>query len=40
MEGDHLKDRDIDGKIVLTWILQKWNWGGEEGGGMNWLDLA
>jgi hypothetical protein len=33
-EGDHLKDRDVDGGIILKWILEKWD------GGMDWIDLA
>jgi len=27
--GDHLEDSGIDGRIMLRWILSKWN-GGEE----------
>ena len=23
--GDHLKDADVDGRIILQWILQKWD---------------
>jgi hypothetical protein len=23
-EGDNLKDADVDGRIMLKWILQKW----------------
>jgi hypothetical protein len=23
-EGDHLKTPDIDGRIILTWISEKW----------------
>ena len=30
--GDHLEDPGIDGRIVLKWILQKWD------GGMDWID--
>ena len=24
-EGDHLDDRDVDGRIILKLILEKWN---------------
>jgi hypothetical protein len=34
-EGDNLKDRRIDGKIILKWILEKCDCG-----GMDWFDLA
>jgi hypothetical protein len=33
-EGDHLKDPDVDGRIILKWILEKWC------GGMDWIDMA
>ena len=33
MEGDHLKDPDIDGRMMITWML-KWD------GGMDWIELA
>jgi hypothetical protein len=23
-EGDHLRDTDIDGRILLKWVLKKW----------------
>jgi hypothetical protein len=26
-EGDHSEDPGIDGKIILKWILEKWNVG-------------
>jgi hypothetical protein len=25
MEGDRLEDADIDGRIILNWILRKWD---------------
>ena len=25
-EGDHVKDIDVDGRIILKWIVQKWDW--------------
>ena len=33
-ERDHLEDPDIDRRIILKWILRKWN------GGMDWIELA
>jgi hypothetical protein len=24
-EGDHLEDPDVDGRITLTWMFEKWN---------------
>jgi hypothetical protein len=32
-EGDHLGDRDVDGRIILKWI-KKW------AGDMDWIELA
>jgi hypothetical protein len=26
MEEDHLKDQSVDDKIILKWILGKWDW--------------
>jgi hypothetical protein len=33
-EGDHLNDPNVDRRIILKWIFQKWN------GCMDWIDLA
>jgi len=33
-ERGHLENPDIDGRIILKWILRKWD------GGMDWIDLA
>jgi hypothetical protein len=33
-ERDHLKDKGVDGRIILTWIFSKWN------RDMDWIDLA
>jgi hypothetical protein len=33
-EGDQLEYLDVDGMIILKWILEKWE------GPMEWIDLA
>jgi hypothetical protein len=33
-EVDHLEDRSLDGRMIIKWILEKWD------GGMDWIDLA
>jgi hypothetical protein len=33
-EGYHLEDPGVDGRIILTFIFEKWDW------GMVWIDLA
>jgi hypothetical protein len=33
-EGDHLGDPGVDGRIILSCILKKWD------GGMHWIELA
>jgi hypothetical protein len=32
-----LENPSVDGKIILKWVLKKWNGGG---GGIDWIDLA
>jgi hypothetical protein len=32
--GDYLEDPDVDGRIRLKWIFEKW------GGNMDWIGLA
>jgi hypothetical protein len=34
MEGDHLEDTGVDGRIILKWIFERL------GGGIDWIDLA
>ena len=34
-ERDHLGDAGIDGRIILRWILRKW-----DVGGTDWIELA
>jgi hypothetical protein len=33
-EAEHLKDPEVDGRIILKRILEKWD------GSMDWIDLA
>jgi hypothetical protein len=37
-ERDHLKDRGIDGRIILKWIIKKWD--GEALTGLIWLRIV
>jgi hypothetical protein len=34
MEGDHLEDLGVNGRIILIWMLEKWD------GGIDWIDLV
>jgi hypothetical protein len=34
MEGDHLEDRGVDGRIILKWTYERLD------GGMDWVNLA
>ena len=38
MEGDHLGDPGIDGKIILRWIFRKWDVG--VWAGSSWLRIG
>ena len=33
-EGDHLEDPDVEGRIILKWIFEKWD------GTVDWIDLT
>jgi hypothetical protein len=35
MEGDHMKELGIDGRIILKWIFREMGWR-----GMDWIDVA
>jgi hypothetical protein len=37
-ERDHLEDIGIDGKVILEWILGKWD--GKEWSGYIWLRIG
>ena len=38
MERNHLEDLNVDGIIILRWILKQWD--GEAWTGLNWLKMA
>jgi hypothetical protein len=33
-DRDRLKDSDVNGRIILRWIIRKWD------GGLDWIDLV
>ena len=35
---DHWRDQDVDGRIILRWILRKWE--GVVGSGWSWLRIG
>jgi len=35
LEGDHLEDPGLDGRVILRWIFRKW-----DVKGMDWIELA
>ena len=37
-ERDHWGDQDVDGRIILRWILRKWE--GVVGTGWSWLRIG
>jgi hypothetical protein len=37
-ERDHLENKDIDGRIILRWILRKWDVGVWT--GLSWLRIG
>jgi len=38
VEGDHLEELGIDGKVILKWIFMKWD--GEAWTGLLWLRIV
>jgi len=38
MVTDHLEDRDVDGRIILRWIFNKWDVGIWT--GLSWLRIG
>ena len=37
-EKSHLRNQDVDGRIILRWILRKWE--GVVGTGWSWLRIG
>ena len=37
-ERDHWRDPDVDGRIILRWIIRKWE--GVVGTGWSWLSIG
>jgi len=37
-EGDHSRDPDVDGRIILRWIFRKWE--GVVWNGWSWLRIG
>jgi hypothetical protein len=35
---DHWGDRDVDGRIIISWIFRKWE--GVVGTGLSWLRIG